>query len=170
MAKYIKNQQITQGAIIKDFNIISLDGAGVKSIELPYCVIISQACDIDQSNYNNGFLPNIMVLPLYISEVFALGNHLKKCGYEDISQRSFSTKEIEKLKKNNEYQRYHFLSQEKGFIENDVVADFKHYYTIPKGLVINQFQAKYVSTVDSLYKESLSQRFCNYLGRIGLPI
>lgn len=170
MAKYTKNQQITQGAIVKDFQIISLDEAKeIKRITLPYCAIISQACDIEQSNDNNGFLPNIMVLPLYVFEIFTAGNHLKKCGYDDIAQRVFSSKENEKLKRNSDYSRYHFLPQEKDFLEHDVVADFKHYYTIPKSLVINQFQDKYIATTDSLYKESLSQRFCNYLGRIGLP-
>ena len=170
MAKYIKNLQITQGAVVKDFLIISLDEEGeIKKITLPYCAIVSQACDIEQSNNNNGFLPNIMILPLYIFEIFKEGNHLEKCGYEDVKQRQFNSGDIKKLISNNE-PRYHFLPKQAGLLEHDVIADFKHYYTIPKGLVTNQFENKYVATIDSLYRERFSQRFCNYLGRIGLPV
>jgi len=172
MTKYFKDpDNITQGAILKDFIIFSMneDGA-IKEIKLPYCVIISQACDIKQSSNGNAFLPNIMILPLYILEVFKEGNHLKKCGYEDVGQRIFKEgRESEKLKGNEEFPRYFFLSKEEGLLEHDVVADFKHYYTIPKSLVINQFSVQYVATINYLHRELLSQRFCNYLGRIGLP-
>lgn len=174
-AKYFKNPQVTQGAILANFIVFSMaeddtaESGAIKEILLPYCVIVSQACDIEQSNNDTGFLPNIMILPLYTLDSFKDGEHLEKCGYSGIKQEPFGNKKIEKLVKNSEYSRYHFLQKESEFIEHDIVADFKHYYTIPKGLVLNQFEKKYVSTINYLHRELLSQRFCNYLGRIGLP-
>ena len=170
MAKYFydTDKKITQGGILKDPVIYSINtDLQPQEITLQYATIISQACDIQQSELDNNYLPNIMVLPMYILDVFKSGEHLQNCGYQ-VKQRTFGTGEIPKLIKNSEFSRYHFLPKGEHLL-HDVVIDFKHYYTLPKNLIINQYQGRYIATIDYLYRELLSQRFCNYLGRIGLP-
>lgn len=171
MSKYLYdiNKNITQGGILEGL-IIPIIGEEneIKQINLKYSTVISQACDIRQSDKDNNYLPNIMILPMYIVEAFQAGEHLKDCGYS-VQQRKIDTKEIEKLKRNSEHNRYHYLSKGEIHMKHDVIIDFKHYFTIPKESVINQYQEKYIATIDYLYRELLSQRFCNYLGRIGLP-
>jgi hypothetical protein len=46
------------------------------------------------------------------------------------------------------------------------VADFRYFFTAD----ISQFSyKKYVTTVKPLIREKISQKFSNYLSRIGLP-
>ncbi|MGD9153784.1 MAG: hypothetical protein PVG30_09100 [Gammaproteobacteria bacterium] len=162
---------ITQGGILKDFNIYSVDSKGaVIKRNLDYVVIISQACDIIQSltsSNDNNYLPNIIVLPMYILALFKDGKHLEK-NY-DIMQNTFGGKKIEKLEKNSECPRYHFLRGDERLELHDTVIDFKHYYTIPIDMVIDQYQTKHIANINPLNSARLSQRFCNYLSRIAIP-
>ena len=49
------------------------------------------------------------------------------------------------------------------------VIDFKHYFTVTVNYLNSIYEKKYVCSVDSLYRELISQRFSNFLARIGLP-
>lgn len=51
----------------------------------------------------------------------------------------------------------------------ELVIDFKHYYTIPTEEMYEAYKENYLASVEPLYREDLSQRFANYLSRIGLP-
>lgn len=170
-----ENPSVTQGGIISEFRI-PFTGKE-ENLELPqeilvqYAVIISQACDIEQSiaakKNDNNWLPNIIILPMYVLETFQTGSHLQES--YSILQRTFTGKEIEKLQQNHSELRYHFFQKDDKLIPYDTIIDFKHYYTIPKKLIIDQYPEKYIATINPLHKSLLTQRFCNYLSRIALP-
>lgn len=105
---------------------------------------------------------------MYILESFKEGRHLMDCGYK-IQPRSMNSGEIKKLKNNSELNRYHFLAKGDEYLFHDTIIDFKHYFTLSTELIMSVYHSKYIATVDYLYRELLSQRFCNYLNRIGLP-
>lgn len=170
MYTYNKNKELTQGGILKDLMVFYFSDSDkrIEQISLQYAVVVSQACDISQSDNDNGYLPNIMMLPMYALDSFQIGNHLQDCGYP-IRQRNINAEEIRKLKENSHNNRYHFLPKDDAYLMHDLIIDFKHYYTLPKELIISQYKDKYVVTIDYLHRELLSQRFCNYLSRIALP-
>lgn len=81
--------------------------------------------------------------------------------------QTFGKKQLIKIMRNDEYKRYHFL------VSNDkipnLVIDFKHFYTIDRDLIYKKRSKNYVCTLWELFRENVSQRFTNFLGRIGLP-
>lgn len=186
---------LCQGDIYKDIRIIEdiLDYDGkteYRFIEFPYVVVVSQACDLDQNYkqremwrlYNENkeenkkpsnmdkFLLSIMVLPMYNYKHFIEGSHLSGLDLEMQKLQMSETKWSNSNYVKNEVPRYHYMEfpREAG-IPNSII-DFKHYFTCSYEYLYNaRFDDRYVATIDILYRELLSQRFCNYLGRIGLP-
>jgi hypothetical protein len=71
--------------------------------------------------------------------------------------------------KKNQNARYHHLAEETAHQLPDLVLDFKQYFTAPREFFCKRYKAAYVTTLGPLLRELLSQRFVNYLSRIGLP-
>ena len=65
--------------------------------------------------------------------------------------------------------RYHFISGSNELGTNDMIIDFKHFYTISRLNLYKDYDKHFVGTICELYRELLSQRFAGYLSRIGLP-
>lgn len=174
-SKKTKNK-INQGDILKDFSLLYTMGEYNSSIDFPYCVVLTQDCDITQHYKNlenkknsdeeiindDKILNTILLCPSYPLDGFVLGIHI-----DDMSMRSFSVNEIKKLKNNEEYNRYHFI--EGSDIFPDLVLDFKRFYTVPIEFIEDKFTESYLVSFNDLFKERVSQRFANYLSRIGLP-
>jgi len=77
--------------------------------------------------------------------------------------------EWRKVCQNNVY-RYHYLGNAEEQQVPELILDFKHYFTIPRDIAYRpDFKKCYLATMDDLFREHLSQRFANYLSRIGLP-
>ncbi len=155
--EYRKSKVITQGTVLRNLNI---EGDSV----LLYSVVISQSCDIEQAKDDE--LPSIMVLPMYSDTAFLEGNHLynnKGRKFDDNNKKGGGSKT--KLLRSNQNFRYHYFSEICNL--GGMVIDFKRYYTFRKNVVLSQAKDKYVTTINPLYREDLSQRFCNYLSRIG---
>ena len=174
--KYRKgdNKRICQGDILKDLDFIFGDPAidTVKErISLPYAVVLSQDCDL-QSDFNcrvdspnqDKYLISLLVCPAFILEDFAHGEHRS-----DWQMAQYNSDLISRIKNNDTYKRYHFLQGEKDLSIPDLVIDFKHFFTLPRDFVYNQKSHNYVASLNELFREELSQRFSNYLSRIGLP-
>ena len=67
----------------------------------------------------------------------------------------------------NEIPRFHYLK----FAENnmpELIVDFKHFFTINREVIYQNID-KRLCSLDNLFKEKLSQRFSNFISRIGLP-
>ena len=74
------------------------------------------------------------------------------------------------LVKQNKNDRYHYLAEGPEYGIPELALDFKHYRTVPRETLLECLKAESaLGTLRPLYREHLSQRFANYLSRIGLP-
>ena len=169
------NKRLYQGDILKDLKFV----IGDPKIEtekdvfcLPFAVILSQDCDIQcdffcrESNENQDkFLLSLLICPAFPIEEFSQGKHL-----EPWQMEIFEEKLIERIKKNDKYKRYHFLQGEPLLSIPELIIDFKQFFTLPRNFLYKQKKdKKYVASLNEIFRERLSQRFSNYLSRIGLP-
>jgi len=174
-------ERISQGDILRDVNIIIVDDEGaVTSLEYQYGVVLSQDCDLEQGSkvttapHNcedsvtefNQFLPSILFVPAFPAELLRSGEHLVDL-YQIKSQKISSA--LWKTLTSNNNPRYHFLPGEPSKQIPELVMDFKSYYTIPFRTILSKHKMYYLASVNEIFREGLSQRFANYLSRIGLP-
>jgi hypothetical protein len=168
--------RVYQGDILQDLSVISseyLDGEeNIISIDLPYAVVMTQDCDLqwDYATRKNiinhdKYLPTILICPAYLAESLRAGTHLNELGQTMHKWNSDKFKDIKK--QNND--RFHFLESNSNMQIAELVVDFKHYYTISRDVFYHVYHEKYLASLNQLYREYLSQRFVNYLCRIGLP-
>lgn len=167
------NERYYQGDIIKDLSFVM--GSPLREeektvMQLPYAVVLSQDCDLQQDFSSSGqsnqdkSLLSVLICPAYILEHFALGTHI---GSWDM--RKFNSSDIDKLKGNDSYKRYHYLCGDAMLSVPDLIIDFKHFFTVPREYMYSIKNGLYVASLSELFREELSQRFANYLSRIGLP-
>jgi hypothetical protein len=171
--------RIVQGDILREVRFTDWDWDIKKgNIEiyekvLPYIVIITQDCDLDQdfkyrtttTKNNDKLLQSILVCPAYGWEDFIKGDHLRDL---DLKMETINSNQ-RNLIKHQQVPRYHYLETDSENQMPALVIDFKHYYTLPVEFLRYIYKKHYVSTMNELFRESLSQRFSFYLSRIGLP-
>ncbi len=187
------SNQISQGDILYNFPIYyyNYDDKSLDFLELPYCIIVSQDCDLTQhfNAYNkkkkllsegfneedskvksetNKIIPSVMLVEGFPAEQLRTGTHL--------STLNLYTPQISKEKKTpwrnilqNETPRYHYLCGDDTMNISPIVFDFKRYYTVSTSYIYSKFSDYYLISLNELYRENLSSRFANYLSRIGLP-
>jgi hypothetical protein len=168
--------RLVQGDIYQDLNFVmgiktpfKLD---IEEITLRYAVILTQDCDLSshQRALNNGkkedraLLPSVLVCPAYPFEQFFNGEHLegKKLGILQSEKKS-------RIKENEKVKRYHYIEPDEDSGLTELVIDFKHFYTVGYEVLKNARNELYITTINELYRENLSQRFAQFLSRIGLP-
>ncbi|MBP6740962.1 MAG: hypothetical protein KA146_13270 [Leptospiraceae bacterium] len=177
---YIKheNKRFIQGDIFQKISVITINKNGdVEETTIPYSIIVTQDCDLEQCSNNppqimqnskfeqiNQYLPNILIIPAFQADIFRAGEHWKPI---NIIQEKINSDKF-KLLKQNKIDRYHFLPNFESVFP-ELILDFKVYFTIPFKEISEKYVGNYLITINELYRESLSQRFCNYLSRIGLP-
>lgn len=145
--------------------------------DFPYVLVLTQDCDLEQNKRtrdeqpeggvkraNDKHLISVIVVPLYNSEHFWAGEHLSEIGLEAQKQNSGLKKTI----KSNQNQRYHYIEFGDDVVIPDSVIDFKHYFSTSLDW-LETHREKRMCGVESVYRELISQRFSNYLSRIGLP-
>jgi hypothetical protein len=182
--------EICLGDIVKDITIkIPEVGNNVRTISFPFAIIVSQSCDLEQGMslitaeeepYSkrgneyikirrcNPFLPNVMVLPLFNDEELKQGKHLIDA-YNVLSM-AYSGDLWKRIKKNHD-PRFHYLEAiaEEDIVIPSSVIDFKIYFSYPYELLVKEYKNHYQISLSELFRESFSQRFVNYISRIGLP-
>lgn len=173
-------KRITQGDLLRDVSFIISEGEELKKLLYQYGIVLSQDCDLEQgskitiNSQENGasitefnqFLPSILFLPAFPAETLREGEHLVDM-YQVKSQRLNGN--LWKPIVSNNNPRYHFLPAEIELQIPELVLDFKTYYTIPFKTIANMHKDHYLATVNEIFREGLSQRFANYISRIGLP-
>lgn len=181
-SRYVKRtiKRVCQGDILRDIDVIdsyTKDASGeieYDELTLPYIVVMTQDCDLDKDFKNRSednpekhdkFLRTILVCPAYIASEFRDGNHLEDL---KLKMEKWDTKRFKQIKEQNNA-RYHFLDADQKLQVPELVIDFKHYYAVPRDTINRMHPEHYLVTVNQLFRESLSQRFSNYLSRIGLP-
>lgn len=175
---YEKHDQsrVCQGDILRDFSFRIVDKNNkVNEIFLPYLIIITQDCDLEQghifdsvneSDNFNQFLPNILCLYAFPADIARDGNHLKEFSIHSDKINSDRWRIIRR----NGNERYHFLNENLDMQIPDLLIDFKLYSSVPSNTIVAKYRENYLATVNELYREDLSQRFSNYLSRIALPV
>lgn len=186
MYTYYSKERIYQGDIFKnieidiDFKIID-NKVNIKKLKLPYSIVMTQDCDLQQ-DYENRKSSNvdqrtqlfsILLCPVFNSDDLRKGNHLKDI---EIECKNLNSSLWNPVKKNRD-KRYYFLNSEKVFLDqdendfmniDDLIIDFKLYQTISRDKLYDKLDQYYVS-INPLFREEISDRFTHYLGRIGLP-
>jgi hypothetical protein len=170
----LRKARLSQGDILRDVTLsIGREGTPYLDLFFPYAVIMSQDCDIE-SDYkersksplvsNDKFLNTILICPAYVAAQFALGTHID--GWQ---MEGFNEKLMNRMRKNDEYKRYHYLASDTDLQVPDLVVDFKHFYTASRDDLYRQKNSIYLASINELFREDLSHRFANFLSRIGLP-
>jgi len=108
-----------------------------------------------------------LVLPAFLIDRFKSGDHLTDLN--KIKQTAKSNKEIDKIKNNIEFDRYHFLESNSELQIPELIIDFKYYLSIDYNYVRNSYSSTYLATINELFRERLAQRFTSYLSRVALP-
>jgi len=175
-----KNDRINQGDIFKNITLIENweefnNELKISRIRYPYIVILSQDCDLREdasvrsNKINDKALVSVLAAPLYNFDQFLCGGHLKNLGIDATPISKKSTKTDHKNLIQNLTPRYHFLEENTNVGLPKLVIDFKHYFSISIEYLQKVKDDNFECTLDYLYRERLSQRFANYLSRIGLP-
>lgn len=182
-SRYVKDTtviRICQGDILRDVDVVdsyTKDSSGeliYDEFTLPYMIIMTQDCDLESDFKNRSdisaesqdkYLRTILVCPAYNASEFREGNHLEDIG---LKMAEWNSKMFKQIKEQNHH-RFHFLEQDQALQVPELVVDFKHYYTIPRDTLFGMYKNHYLVTINQLFREHLSQRFSNYLSRIGLP-
>ena len=143
--------------------------------EFPLVIVLTQDCDLAQdytnrievSNNKDKKLISAIVAPLYNYEQFTKGDHL--LDEKNIKMRKLDSSTEKGFIKNNQLPRYHYLEfpLEAGFIPS--VIDFKHYFCVDIELLTESKSEKCQYKIKAMHRELISQRFANFLSRIGLP-
>lgn len=143
----------------------------ITDVSLRYAVILTQDCDLSShqraidsgKTANRAILPSVLVCPAYPFEQFFKGEHLEGKQLGTLEEKKDRIRENEKVK------RYHYIESDQGSGLTDLVVDFKHFYTISYDILVDARESSYITTINELYRENLSQRFAQFLSRIGLP-
>ena len=171
--------RLCQGDILRDFSIVEWatkkEGAvEIHNRHLPYSVVITQDCDLEQDFYNrkdpskntDKYLQSILLCPAYPAATFREGKHLNDLGQKMQNINSDMWRQL----KENKLERYHYLTGWADLQAPESVVDFKHYFTVPRDIVYtNGLNQCYLATIAELFREHFSQRFAQYLSRIGMP-
>lgn len=144
---------------------------------LKYAVVLTQECDLEQDygsfveqglwtlKNHDKFINNILICPAYVLDVFCKWKHID----ENKQMRIIYDSDLKKIKNNDEQKRYHFLQWNDELKLPDLVLDFKNFITIPRDDLYAIYDDIYCCTINELFRENLSHRFCAFLSRIWLP-
>lgn len=184
----LKKKRICQGDILKDLKfVVSKPDYITKenTITLLYAVVLSQECDLERDFIDRNkleleketkkntekeellkpkydkMLPTILICPAYPVSKLCRGEHIKNYQMETI--------DYDKLIRNDRLKRYHYLHPSDEYPIPELAIDFKHFFSLPRDLIYENYKKLYITTFSELFREELSQRFTNYLSRIGLP-
>ncbi|MGD9691509.1 MAG: hypothetical protein AB7G17_01560 [Phycisphaerales bacterium] len=170
--------QLRQGLIIRETEVLEdyreIDGElHISSVLYPYLLVISQSCDlehhygcIEKGKSEDKVLPCALLLPLYNYLHVKSGEHLS---HLDRRMQIWSSKTKIELLQNNEIPRYHYLKFSKNDPLVDSVLDFKHAVAPSFDSVHRCLGTCIVGIINPPYIDRISQRFANFVSRIGLP-
>lgn len=152
------------------------DTVEISKIVFPNVIVLTQACDLQQDfdarkrtcGNQDKFLISVIVAPVYNFEEFRMGTHLDQLDMKMQEQGKRDKSKCDNIFK-NETKRYHYLNFDDDIPLVESVIDFKHYFTVTVNYLSRIYDTNYVCSIESLYRELISQRFSNFLSRIGLP-
>lgn len=180
---------IYQGDIFRDlkYNYISSednDYTYIKEYGFPYSIIISQSCDVTamaqlqetKQGKLTKFVPSILLCPIYNKELLSTGEHIEDVftAMEILNSSELGEKIMQKddckVTERDFHYRFHNLTLKKGdnTLMDNLVIDFKHYYTLPMECLLTQKENR-IFHLDSIYAEQITLKFATYLSRVAIP-
>lgn len=173
--------RVQQGDVFRDIAYVEsiTEQAGeieVSRIMFPYVVVLTQDCDLEHDNAfrtksgttQDKYLLSVLVAPLYVAEHVFAGEHLKEIGYQ-MRQIAKSPKTEGRNLMQNETPRYHYLEFPAEIAIPPAIVDFKHYFGVNAEHLNKLRPTNYSCSLAPLFRERLTQRFSDFLARIGLP-
>jgi len=168
-----------QGDILRDVSIVTwaeeVNGElSIDQVDLPYCVVLTQECDLDQDYTNqtvpdrfatsqDKILPYILLCPAFPADQLKAGTHVP-----GRTMHSIPSADFKRVKQNAVY-RYHFLAEDSATQIPDLILDFKRCVTVPRDKAYARFKQNCLAALADLFREHLSSRYAHYLSRVGLP-
>lgn len=178
--KHKCESHVQQGEVFRDIHMIGDVTEKEKilvvgRISFPYVIVLTQECDLEvdfrlrstdsEEAKLDKLLLSVLVAPLYNAKHLKDGEHLTGL---DINGDIIDSKRWNHVT-NNMMPRFHYLEFPKNTQLIPLVIDFKHYFSVNLEYLKRVREEHYVTTVAELFRERISQRFANYLSRIGLP-
>lgn len=178
----LTDTQVHQGDIFKSVKYYDnfTENCGqfeLSLLKFPHSIILTQECDLSNNLSERGnidydqkpikqdkFLVSLLCAPLYNAEHLFSGSHLS---FLEILSESKNSDQKRYIKSNRE-PRYHYLEFEDGIQLVPMVIDFKHYFTVSLNTLESDLNQR-IYSLKPIYRESVTQRFSNFLSRIGLP-
>ena len=181
MSRYITKSlpRYRQGDILRDVVIVEWadamdDTIEIRQVELAYCVVLSQDCDLEhdfnnrqalvvatpmtgkQPN-NDKYLQSLLLCPAYPAQSLREGTHLSE---RKLTMGRISTDEWRKVCQNNVY-RYHYLGKSDEQQVPELILDFKHYFTVPRDIAYRpEFKDRYLATHGRFISGAPFPAFC----------
>jgi len=171
--------QIHQGDIFKSVRyyecFAEIEGKFELSLlEFPYSIVLTQECDLSNNLYernkngNNSkkqdkYLVSLLCAPLYNAEHLFSGKHLEHLDIET----DYKNRDQKNYIKTNRDPRYHYIEFDSEELV-PMIIDFKHYFTVTLNYLENNVSDR-VCSLKPIFRELVTQRFSNFLSRIGLP-
>lgn len=180
------DSQIHQGDIYRDIDYIEyahiIDGhIEISKIHYQYVMVLSQECDLTQ-DFNerqkdfqtqrityDKIIQSVIVVPMFNFEHFKDGSHLSNLGFTMTNSYSNLNKTPAKTLMQNNNPRYQYLEFDESVPIVTSVMDFKRFFTVDINTLYKKCAEHYICSLDILFRERVSQRFANFLSRIGLP-
>jgi hypothetical protein len=175
-----RSDRIVQGDILGNVEFLeyAVEKEGVlelSRIVFPRAIVLTQDCDLeqdrrfrdDESKNDDKLLLSALVAPIYNVEHVYAGNHLSELDLRmtQVAERGSTGTFL----RNNERPRYHYLEFPDSIPIVPSVIDFKHYFSANLLYLAEVKREAHICTVAELFREQITQRFSNFLARIGLP-
>jgi len=179
--KVADDKQVHQGDVFKTVRyyecFTEIGGKFELSLlEFPFSIVLTQECDLsnnliertkngngDNSQKQDKYLVSLLCAPLYNAEHLFSGKHLEHLKIETDYKNSTQKKYI----KSNRDPRYHYIEFDNKELV-PMVIDFKHYFTVTLNYLENNMENR-ICIMQPIFRELITQRFSNFLSRIGLP-
>ena len=105
------------------------------------------------------------MIPAHLAELFREAKH-RGDKYKCEEWKSEQWKRI----KSNQLNRFHYIALNSEFQIPELIGAYsKHVYTISIDVAYKKKNSLYLASFCELYRDNLSQRYTNYLSRIGFP-
>lgn len=181
--RYLRHElpRLSQGDILRDLELVEWGTVGGSPPEqqitltrrrLPYAIVLSQECDLYQDLQNRSdfqkptqdkYLHSVLLGPAYVAQRVREGSHLAPLKCELLNRNRWNSVQ------QNSDPRYHYLPAAESLQVPDLVLDFKHFITAPRGILLDLKREAYLASLGQLFRDNLSQRFAHFLARIALP-
>lgn len=177
---------ICQGNIYKNVKYSYIDseddeGVDIIEFEFPLAVLISQACDViameemivSKSGKPTKFMPAVLMCPIYKKDTAKNGGHVieafNRLSLSMVKDNVFHSDD-HKVALRDWHYRFHALeiSVDSKTILNDMIVDFKHYFSVPMSYLVKHKEDR-ILQLDDLYAEQLTLKFSTYLSRVAIP-